>query len=76
MPDEDFLAISGIEVHDPIELTQNLRFIPFHELPYSFVKQILDPAVIKPEILAKFGLSPAPFHLFAFTSPKSVMNNR
>jgi hypothetical protein len=57
-PALEVLAVSGIEVDEPIALTPTLRLVPFSSLPASYTKHQLDPPLLKPENLRQLGLDP------------------
>jgi hypothetical protein len=73
MPVQEFLAISGIAINSSIELSEDIRLIPFHEVPPCIVKDALDPALFKPEFLAQFGISPGVFSFLNHNPPKTVI---
>jgi len=73
MPVQEFLAISGVAVSRSIELGEAVRLVPFNDIPSSFAKESLDPALMKPEFLVKFGISPGVFTFLNHVPPKAVI---
>lgn len=73
VPVEEFLAIAGVEVNKSVELAGGMRLIPFSEVPPSFVTDALDPALLKSEFLASFGISPAAFIFSRHVPPKAAL---
>lgn len=55
-PAHAILAISGIEIEKPIDLSPSIQLVPFSSLPSSPLKNTLDPPFFKPENLLRLGL--------------------
>lgn len=60
-PGLEVLAISGIEVEQPIELSGGIRLIPFSALPTSHVKFTLAPPALNSRELEQVGILPPMF---------------
>ncbi len=56
-PAQQILAISGVELNEPIELANGISLIPLSLLPPSHIKNIIDPPHLKPENLNRLGVT-------------------
>ena len=52
------LAFSGLYIEKEIQVSKNLKLIPYNNLPPSFQKENLYPLAFRPEILKRFGIPP------------------
>ena len=51
----EMLALSGVEVEKPLQITNEITLVPFENIPSPQLKEMLDPAMLKPENLIKSG---------------------
>ncbi len=72
-PGYEILAISGIELEQPIKLSNGLTLIQFSDLPDSFIKELLDPPMLKPERAASMGIPPTYSMAHKATVPKAAL---
>ncbi len=55
-PAQEILALSGIEITEPIELSKTIKLVPFSSLPSSSLKYSFDPPFLKPKNLPHISL--------------------
>lgn len=68
------LAISGVKVETEVNISKDLKLIPFKKLPSSYAKDSLDPPFLNPDIAIQFGTGLIPHSIsLAYKAPQSAL---